>query len=94
MGPTLFTGASGQVDKAAKEQLKKMGRFDVLLILSWIERNIEGCVDPHAFGKGLTASRTGGWRYRVGSCHVLAVIEDDRLVIEVFKVGHTSTVCN
>ena len=34
MGPTLFTGASGQVDKAAKEQLKKMGRFDVLLILS------------------------------------------------------------
>ena len=51
-------------------------------------------MDPRAFGKGLTANRTGEWRYRVGSYRVLAAIEDDRLVIEAFKVGHRSTVYN
>ena len=83
-----------EFSSAAKKQLKKMDRFDASLILSWIERNLEGRVDPRAFGKGLTANRTGEWRYRVGSYRVLAVIEDNRLVIEVFKVGHRSTVCN
>ena len=83
-----------EFSSAAKKQLKKMDRFDASLILSWIERNLGGCVDPRAFGKGLTANRTGEWRYRVGSYRVLAAIEDDRLVIELFKVGHGSTACN
>ena len=83
-----------EFSSAAKKQLKKTDRFDASLILSWIEKNLEGRVDPRAFGKGLTANRTGEWRYRVGSYRVLAVIEDDRLVVEAFKVGHRSTVYN
>lgn len=77
---------------AAKRQLKKMDRFDASLILNWIERNLEGCADPRAHGKGLTANRSGEWRYRVGSYRILAIIQDGRLVIEVFKVGHRSEV--
>lgn len=77
---------------AAKKQLKKMDRFDVSLILNWIEKNLEGCADPRAFGKGLTANHSGEWRYRVGSYRILALIEDEKLVIEVFKVGHRSEV--
>ena len=77
---------------AAKRQLKKMNRFDASLILNWIEKNLEGCADPRAHGKGLTANRSGEWRYRVGSYRILALIQDDRLVIEVFKVGHRSEV--
>lgn len=73
---------------AAKRQLKKMSRFDAKLILNWIEQNLEGCTDPRAHGKGLTANRAGEWRYRVGSYRILALIEDGRLVIEAFKVGH------
>ena len=79
---------------AAKRQLKKMDRFDAVLILSWIEKNLEGCADPRAHGKGLTANRSGEWRYRVGSYRILAIIQDGRLVIEVFKVGHRSEVCD
>ena len=78
---------------AAKRQLKKMDRFDASLILNWIEKNLEGCADPRAHGKGLTANRSGEWRYRVGSYRILALIQDDWLVIEVFKVGHRSEVC-
>lgn len=77
---------------AAKKQLKKMDRFDASLILNWIEKNLEGCADPRAFGKGLTANHSGEWRYRVGSYRILALIKDEKLVIEVFKVGHRSEV--
>ena len=79
---------------AAKRQLKEMDRFDASLILNWIEKNLEGCADPRAHGKGLTANRSGEWRYRVGSYRILAIIQDGRLVIEVFKVGHRSEVCD
>lgn len=77
---------------AAKKQIKKMDRFDASLILNWIEKNLEGCADPRAFGKGLTANHSGEWRYRVGSYRILALIEDEKLVIEIFKVGHRSEV--
>ena len=79
---------------ATKRQLKEMDRFDASLILNWIEKNLEGCADPRAHGKGLTANRSGEWRYRVGSYRILAIIQDGRLAIEVFKVGHRSEVCD
>mgnify|MGYP000905170075 FL=1 len=66
----------------------RLRRFDARLILSWIGKNLEGCTDPRAHGKGLTANRSGEWRYRIGSYRALCVIEDDRLIIEVFSVGH------
>lgn len=74
--------------KAALKQLKKMDRFDARLILSWIEKNLEGCSDPRAHGKGLTANRSGEWRYRVGDYRVLCTLEDDRLIVQVFTIGH------
>ena len=39
--------------KAALKQLKKMDRFDARLILSWIEKNLEGCDDPAYMARGL-----------------------------------------
>lgn len=81
-----------QYTKAALKQLKKMDRFDAQLIVSWIGKNLEGCDDPRVHGKGLTANRSGEWRYRVGSYRILCVIQDDVLVIEIFSIGHRSTV--
>ncbi len=82
-----------EYSKAALKQLKKMDRFDARLITSWIGRNLEGCEDPRAHGKGLTANRSGEWRYRVGDYRILCIIEDEVLVIEVFSIGHRSNVC-
>ena len=81
-----------QYTKAALKQLKKMNRFDAQLIVSWIGKNLEGCDNPRVHGKGLTANRSGEWRYRVGSYRILCVIQDDVLVIETFSIGHRSTV--
>ena len=81
-----------EYSKAALKQLKKMDRFDARIITSWIGKNLEGCDDPRAHGKGLTANRSGEWCYRVGDYRILCSIEDDVLVIEVFSIGHRSSV--
>ncbi|MBQ9007122.1 MAG: type II toxin-antitoxin system RelE/ParE family toxin [Atopobiaceae bacterium] len=81
-----------EYSKTALKQLKKMDRFDARLITSWIGKNLEECEDTRAHGKGLTANRSGEWRYRVGNYRILCVIEDDVLVIEVFSIGHGSVV--
>lgn len=81
-----------QYSKTALKQLKKMDRFDARLITSWIGKHLEGCEDPRVHGKGLTANRSGEWRYRVGDYRILCTIKDDILVVEVFSIGHRSNV--
>lgn len=79
---------SVEYSDTALKQLRKMDRFEARLIVSWIDKNLQGCADPRAHGKGLTANQSGEWRYRIGNYRALCVIEDERLVIKVFAVGH------
>ncbi len=74
--------------KAALRQLKKLDKATAALLLGWIRKNLEGCADPRVHGKGLTANRSGQWRYRVGDYRLIAEIEDDRLIILMLNVGH------
>lgn len=76
----------------ARKQLRKMDRFDARILATWIKKNLDGCADPRAFGKSLTANRSGEWRYRVGSYRILALIKDEIVTIEVFSIGHRSVV--
>ncbi|WJZ07405.1 hypothetical protein CGLAUT_04535 [Corynebacterium glaucum] len=69
-----------------------MDPFDAMILATWIKDNIDGCADPRAFGKGLSANRSGEWRYRVGSYRILAVIEDEIVTIEVFSIGRRDKV--
>lgn len=74
-------------DKALK-QLRKLDKGVARIILSWLDKNIEGCADPRAHGKSLTANRSGQWRYRVGDYRVLCEIQDEQLVVLALEVGH------
>ncbi|OFP28810.1 type II toxin-antitoxin system RelE/ParE family toxin [Corynebacterium sp. HMSC068G04] len=76
----------------ARKQLKKIDRFDAKILATWIKNNLDRCADPRAFGKGLTANRSGEWRYRVGSYRILALIHDDIVLIEVFSIGRRDKV--
>ena len=76
----------------AKKQLKKLDKPTALLIVGWLEKNLEGCSDPRMHGKGLTANRSGEWRYRVGNYRILAEIQDDKVVILVLSIGHRSEI--
>lgn len=72
----------------AVKQLRKLDAFARTTILQWIDKNLNGTTDPRLHGKGLTANRSGEWRYRVGDYRILANILDDEIVIEVFAIGH------
>lgn len=76
-----------ELTSKALKQLKKMDRFDAKIIATWIKNNLDGCTDPRAIGKALTANRSGEWRYRVGAYRILARIHDSTITIEVFAVG-------
>lgn len=78
----------------AKKSLKKLDKHTASLIIGWIEKNLEGCTNPRSFGKGLTANRSGQWRYRVGSYRLIAEIEDEQITILVLNVGHRRDIYN
>ena len=70
------------------KSLEKMDKFTKRILVEWIEKNLEGCENPRAHGKPLTANRTGQWRYRVGDYRIIAKIEDNRLIILLIAIGH------
>ncbi|MBQ9067763.1 MAG: type II toxin-antitoxin system RelE/ParE family toxin [Eggerthellaceae bacterium] len=81
-----------EYSKAALKQLKKMDKFDARLITAWIGKHLEGCIDLRMYGKALTANHSGEWRYRVGDYRILCMIQDNVLLIEVFSIGHRSSI--
>ncbi|MBQ7312741.1 MAG: type II toxin-antitoxin system RelE/ParE family toxin, partial [Clostridia bacterium] len=70
------------------KDLKKLDKQTRALIFGWIEKNLVNCENPRQHGKGLTANRSGQWRYRIGDYRLLAEIHDDKVVILVLTVGH------
>ena len=74
--------------KCADKQLSKMDAGVRRIIVAWLLKHIDGCEDPRAFGKGLTANRSGEWRYRIGDYRVLCEILDDDLIVLAIEVGH------
>ena len=78
--------------KEALKDLKKLDRHTAALIIGWVRKNLEGCDNPRAHGKGLTANLSGKWRYRVGDYRLLADIQDDKVVIMMLRVGHRSEI--
>ncbi len=70
------------------KEFKKLDRYTQRMIKAWIEKNLVGCTNPRQHGKGLTANRSGQWRYRIGDYRLICQIEDDRLVILALSVGH------
>ena len=77
---------------SALRQLKKMDRHTAAMILGWVRKNLEGCENPRQHGKGLTANRSGQWRYRIGDYRLIAEIQEERIVILILSIGHRSDI--
>lgn len=78
----------------AKKELKKLDKHTAILILAWIRKNLEGCSNPRQHGKGLTANRSGQWRYRVGNYRLLAEISDNTITILILNIGYRKDIYN
>ena len=74
--------------KTSLKQLKKMDNYTRLMLINWIEKNLENCKDPFIHGKELKGNLKGQWRYRVGDYRILCEIENEKLIIQIINVGH------
>ena len=73
--------------KQALKSLKKLDKKTAALIIGWVEKNLANCENPRIFGKGLTANRSGQWRYRIGNYRIIAEIEDEKVMIMLINIG-------
>lgn len=75
---------TAKFDKA----FSKLDKHTQIIIKSWIEKNLFDSDNPRLHGKGLTANRSGQWRYRIGDYRLICDIQDNKLVIVMIDVGH------
>ena len=73
-------------------EFKKLDRYTQRMVKAWIEKHLVGCDDPRVYGKGLTANRSGQWRYRIGDYRMICLIEDEKLIILALSIGHRSNI--
>lgn len=77
---------------AAKEFRKLDGKLQRRIQRFFQQRVLPGD-DPRSYGKALRGSKFGNlWRYRVGSCRIIAELQNDRFLILIVRVGHRSQV--
>lgn len=81
-----------EYDRRVLKDLKRLDRQAQQTILDFFDDRIAPADDPRVFGKPLTASFAGLWRYRIGDYRAICRIEAQRLVVLVVRVGHRSTV--
>ncbi len=81
---------SYQVETTARfdKEFKKLDRYTQRMIKGWIDKNLIDTENPRQHGKGLTADRSGQWRYRIGDYRLICHIDDNRLIILALSVGH------
>lgn len=81
-------------EKRAQKTLKKMDKHQAGIIMAWIKKNLVGTTNPREHGKGLTANRSGEWRYRIGDYRIIAHINDEDITILVLEIGHRRDIYN
>ena len=74
--------------KEADKQIAKLDPGVRRMVLKWLDKNVNGCLDPRTHGKALSANRAGQWRYRIGDYRAIVVIEDDRIIVLCIHVAH------
>ncbi len=83
---------SVEVSERFKREFRKLDKYTQKMIQAWINKNLVDCTDPRQHGKGLTANRSGQWRYRIGDYRLICEIHDNELVILALAVGHRKDV--
>lgn len=74
-----------------KNALKKITKIDAnkrIILMSWIQKNLEKCENPRSHGKALSGKLNPYWSYRVGDYRIVVEIKDHELVIVIISLGH------
>ena len=77
-----------EITKKALKSLQKIDKTHAQKILLWLEKNINGCKNPRAYGKALTGDFSECWRYRIGNYRLIAKIVDNIVTVIIIDIGH------
>jgi len=72
----------------ALKKLRKLDRKTARAIVDYMDERIVSSENPRDFGKALSGSLKGRWRFRVGDYRVVCSIRDEQLVVLVIDLGH------
>ncbi len=75
-------------DERARRELRQLDRPVQQQILKYLRQRVATSEDPRRFGRALTGSLGGLWRYRVGDYRLICQFEDERLIVLIVGVGH------
>jgi mRNA interferase RelE/StbE len=74
------------------KQIRKLNKTVALRITDWLKDNVDSAANPRIHGKPLVGKLNGLWSYRIGVYRVLAVIQDDELLVLCITVEHRRSV--
>jgi mRNA interferase RelE/StbE len=77
-----------ELSERFKKEFRKLDKYTQKIIRAWINKNLVDCTDPRQHGKGLTANRSGQWRYRIGDYRLICEIKENELIILALTIGH------
>ena len=77
-----------ELSERFKKEFRKFDKYTQKMIRAWINKNLVETENPRLHGKGLTANRSGQWRYRIGDYRLICNINDNKLIILALSVGH------
>ena len=72
----------------ADKQFEKLDAYTKKQIWRYIDKNLNGSLNPKLHGKALVGDLKNLWRYRIGDYRLVCRIEDGVCEILVVKVGH------
>ncbi len=75
--------------QSARKELRRVGRGALGRILTAVESL---AANPRPAGCRKLVGTSGAYRIRAGDYRVLYTIEEDRLIVEIIRVGHRSAV--
>lgn len=77
-----------ELSERFKKEFRKLDKYTQKMIRAWINKNLVRTENPRLHGKGLTANRSGQWRYRIGDYRLICDINENKLIILALSVGH------
>lgn len=75
-------------EKNALKSLTKIDSNQRILLMAWIQKNLDQCENPRSHGKALSGKLNNYWSYRVGDYRIVVEIIDNELIIIVISIGH------
>ncbi len=78
--------------ESALKELEKVSKPDQFKIRNYLRERLLTAKNPRDFGKALSNTKAGLWRYRIGKFRIICQIKDHELCILIVKIGKRDTV--